>query len=78
MERLARLALSDEGFVFDPATGTSYTVNSTGLVVLRGLRDGLDLEAIAERLSEQCGVAADLARQDARRFRTYLGALGLV
>lgn len=45
---VARLALSDSGFVFDPVTGRSYTVNATGLAVLRtlgkaaGLADVLD------------------------------------
>ena len=30
-----RLALSGSGFVFDPVTGNSFTVNTTGLSILR-------------------------------------------
>jgi hypothetical protein len=39
-ERLSNLALSPTGFVFDPRTGATYTVNPTGRAVLEALRDG--------------------------------------
>jgi hypothetical protein len=32
---LSRLALSDTGFVFDPVSGDSFTLNQTGLALLR-------------------------------------------
>jgi hypothetical protein len=38
---LADLAVSDTGFVFDPFTGTTYTVNSTGLCLLHAFKEGL-------------------------------------
>jgi len=41
MSHLALLAISDTGFVFDPRTGHSYTVNATGLAILRSLKQGL-------------------------------------
>ncbi len=33
------LALSDTGFVFNPSTGDSYSVNPIGLEILRMLKD---------------------------------------
>ena len=39
MQKLLQLAISAEGFVFNPATGDSFQVSPTGLVVLNGLRD---------------------------------------
>lgn len=33
-----RLALSESGFVFDPVSGLSFTVNETGLDILRQLQ----------------------------------------
>lgn len=76
--RLHDIALSETGFVFDPWTGASFTVNATGLCVLEGLRDGLGRAAIAERLAERFdvrdGAAAgtqDLAR-DVDEFVTVL------
>ena len=35
LDVLNRLAVSESGFVFDPASGHNVTVNETGLVLLR-------------------------------------------
>jgi len=35
--RLAQLALSESGFVFDPMSGATFTANDTALEILRGL-----------------------------------------
>ncbi|MBN2576835.1 MAG: PqqD family protein [Deltaproteobacteria bacterium] len=51
--RLRDLALSDTGFVFDPLTGHTFTVNLTGQLALRCLKDGLSPEATARRLTEE-------------------------
>ncbi len=50
--RLRELALSDSGFVFDPSTGHTFTVNPSGLHILRWLKDGTQPEEIAQRLVE--------------------------
>lgn len=50
---LKELALSDSGFVFDPFTGATFTVNATGLTTLQALRDGLGRDAIEARLREK-------------------------
>jgi len=47
---LGLLAISDTGFVFDPRSGHSYTVNSTGLALLRGLKQGLTLSQIRDAM----------------------------
>jgi hypothetical protein len=36
-QHLVDLAVSESGFVFDPWSGSTFTVNSTGLVLLAGL-----------------------------------------
>ena len=38
MQRLRSLALNPDGFAFDPTTGESFTLNSTGLALLEALR----------------------------------------
>lgn len=47
---LRRLAISESGFVFDPASGNSFTVNETGLAILRGLQHHHDLMTLTETL----------------------------
>ncbi len=77
--RLHDLALSDSGFAFDPLTGHTFTVNSTGQLALRCLKDGMSPEAIARRMSEEfaTGEDEDPAR-DVRDFVLQLRECGLV
>ena len=46
MGKLERLAINDEGFIFDPETGNSYTVNKTGLFIIKLLKEGKNEEEI--------------------------------
>ena len=50
--RLRQLALSESGFVFDPLTGHTYSVNGSGLDILEGLKQELSPPDIAARLTE--------------------------
>jgi PqqD family protein of HPr-rel-A system len=50
--RLRELALSDSGFVFDPLTGHTFTVNPSGLFILRLLKDGVPATEVAAKLGE--------------------------
>jgi PqqD family protein of HPr-rel-A system len=78
MDRIRALALNPDGFAFDPTTGESFTLNATGLVVLEGLRDGLDTDRIAERVSEEFDVGPDEAARDVADFVDHLRAFRLV
>jgi hypothetical protein len=63
--RLADLAVSANGFVFDPVTGASFSVNPVGLVLLEGLRQGLDKTGLITLLERRFALperGADLHR----------------
>jgi hypothetical protein len=77
MTSISTLALNDQGFAFDPATGTSYTLNPTGLAILRGIRDGLADRDLVERIAGDFEVAAERASADIAAFRRHLTVLGL-
>ena len=51
LQRLRDIALSDSGFVFDPLSGQTFSVNSTGKLVIEKLRQGLRREAILAELA---------------------------
>lgn len=74
---LRALAISETGFVFDPRTGHSYSVNGTGLAVLSGLREGLDLPGIARRLNEQFEVEDATVEEDVALFAQRMRDFGL-
>lgn len=77
-KRLLDLALSDTGFAFDPYSGSTFTVNQTGLCVLNALKEGLSIEAVALRVEERFDArGADLSR-DVDDFVAALRQHGLV
>jgi PqqD family protein of HPr-rel-A system len=77
--RLRDLALSDSGFVFDPMTGHTFTVNLTGQLALRCLKDGLGLEETARRLAEEFDTETDTdPARDVQDFVLQLRDCGLV
>lgn len=72
-DRLRQLAVSDTGFVFDPQTGQSFTVNATGRLVLDCLKRRGGLEEAAQSLAEDCDVPLELALSSVEAFLMQLG-----
>lgn len=73
-ETLQRLALSDSGFVFDPMTGNSFTVNSTGLAILRHLQRQSDLAQLLRILQEEFDLEPRVAERDVIEFVDLLNS----
>lgn len=57
--KLRDLAVSESGFVFDPYTGATFSANDTGLVILEGLRAGLDRQAVVAKLRDTFDLRGD-------------------
>lgn len=51
VNRLRELAVSDTGFVFDPYSGFTFSVNETGRFILQRLKAGEGVEAVAAALA---------------------------
>ena len=77
-KQLMDLALSDTGFVFDPFTGATFTVNPTGLCVLQALKEGLGRHEIDARLKERFDVRAGDPSRDVDDFVHLLRQHGIV
>ncbi|MBF0236353.1 MAG: PqqD family protein [SAR324 cluster bacterium] len=78
MPKLNQLAINDEGFVFDPITGESYTVNSSGLVILNGLKASYPQEQIIDLLINDFEVTHEHAERDILDFMDHLKSFKLV
>lgn len=48
MKLKKNIAMSDTGFVFDPSTGNSFTVNPIGLEIISYLKEGKPPEEIKQ------------------------------
>jgi predicted component of type VI protein secretion system len=74
---LQRLAISESGFVFDPASGHNFTVNETGLSILRLLQKNNELAPLLTQLSKDYQVAPRDLERDVLEFagvlRDYVG-----
>ena len=75
---LKDLAVSDSGFVFDPMSGITYTVNASGKAMIDAIREGLDRDDVIEILKDTFETeGADLHR-DVDEFVRLLRRAGLV
>lgn len=72
------VAVSESGFVFDPFSGATFSLNATGRLIVRALRDGLSREETAERLREEFGGTPDRVEDEVEEFVRLLGEFGLL
>lgn len=78
LRHLRELAISDTGFVFDPYSGSTFTVNEAGLCILQAIKDGDDREGVLARLRERFDVGAEDLPRDLEEFVHLLRQNGLV
>lgn len=72
-QRLKDIAISESGFVFDPFTGSTFSVNATGQFILLKLREGLGVEQVELELHEAFALGGD--DDPSRDVREFLGLL---
>ncbi len=72
------LAISDAGYIFNPATGDSFSINPTALLVVQQLKEGMQLPAIVTSVTRQFDVPAAIAERDVEDFISYLRQLKMI
>jgi len=65
MKLKENVAVSESGFIFDPNSGESFSVNSTGKVVLQMVSKGLSMKEIESSITEEYDV-------DQKTFQRYM------
>lgn len=78
VRKLKELAISESGLIFDPATGTIYTSNSVGLLILDALRDGKESLEIRNLILNDYDVDELTAERDIYDFYNQLRGSGMV
>lgn len=76
--KLQNLAMNDNGFIFDPNSGYSYTSNETGLYIMKLLAQGKDKDEICRLFCEEYDVSEDNFNSDYEHYMLMLEALALV
>lgn len=70
---LQQLAISDTGFLFDPRSGQSFSLNGTALDSLQLLRQGHSLGEAVEELVNRYQCTAEVAEAGLESFVQQLG-----
>ena len=78
MKLISDLYFSDKGFVFDPNSGTTFSLNKAGSYIFTQLRKGMGVIDIAQNLVKEFDVEPRLAREDVRDFVQQLKDMGLL
>ena len=66
------IAISDTGFVFNPASGDSFSVNPIGLEIMKLLQENKSHEVIKKHLLENYSVDKDTIEKDFYDFAKML------
>ena len=66
------IAISENGFIFNPLTGDSFSVNETGLFILQKLKEGENHEVIMKALQDEFELDANSAEIDLNDFLSML------
>jgi hypothetical protein len=74
-QRLSKFAVSESGFLFDPVTGQSFTLNPTGLITFNRLKQGESIEDTASYLANEYDIARDTALHSIETFLIQLGRI---
>ncbi len=72
------LALSENGFLFLPTTGETFTVNEMGKLILKYLQEGKDQQSIVDAITEEYDVEAEDLQRDYLDFMGQLKQFQLV
>lgn len=77
MKLIKNIALSDTGFVFNPSTGDSFSVNPIGLSILRDFKDKKSEEQIKSRLLDEFQTDKETIEKDLYDFMKMIEQLNL-
>jgi hypothetical protein len=72
------IALSDNGFVFNPSTGDSFTMNNTGREVIMLIKEGKDIIQITDLMLEKYDVDRNTLERYLSDFINDLSANNLL
>ena len=72
------IAISESGFMFNPATGDSYSVNQLATEVLGMLKTSQPMIEIKSALQDKYEVSEASLEEDLQDFIAHLQQLGLI
>ncbi len=68
----SNLAVSENGFLFLPSTGESFTLNPIGIIILNSLKEGKDQNQVIQLILEEYDIDESSAEKDLQDFISQL------
>lgn len=62
------IAISDSGFIFNPDTGESFTVNPIGVEILNQMKEGKTVDEISSHLETKYNTDKNTLEKDTEDF----------
>jgi hypothetical protein len=78
MKLKKEVALSDTGFLLNPNTGESYSLNPLGVEILKLLNDGKDVQELPGLLSQVYDVTQSTLEKDIQDFIGIMQQFNLI
>jgi hypothetical protein len=66
------IALSDNGFIFNPSTGDSYSVNALGMEIIQMMKDNIPEKDIIAQILEEYRTDQSTIEKDLYDFKNLL------
>lgn len=71
------IALSDSGFLFNPSTGDSYSVNPIGQEIIRLFQENKTTDEIVKKITKEYRIDKDTVEKDMYDFQNMLQSFKL-
>jgi hypothetical protein len=72
------IAVSEEGFLFNPTTGDSFSTNGIGAMIIRLLKQDKNLSEITDIICDEYDADRMLAERDVEEFASLLKEYSLL
>ncbi|MBN3035696.1 MAG: PqqD family protein [Bacteroidales bacterium] len=72
------VAISESGYLFNPGTGESFSVNPIGVGIIQMLREGKSEDEIRSEMLSQYDIDADTMEKDLQDFIGFLKQYALI
>lgn len=78
MKLKKNIATSEEGFIFNPGTGDSFSANPIGTDILSMLKEGKSVEAIVKAICSKYDADQSQVEKDLDDFESQLKDYGIL
>lgn len=75
---LSEIMFNDRGFAFDPTSGETFQLNTTGLRIVMTLRQTQDRDEALAKITEDFEVDENTARRDLDEFLESIAQIGWI